>query len=106
MEMSSVRNYDKALKELRRQGKAVLDKARKTAALSAVEADTSLLEVTQKRVADVIVEEGHSAGCDLIVMGTHGRRGLKRMLLGSAAEGVARTSDVPVMLVRQNVANA
>jgi len=39
-------------------------------------------------------------GADLVVMGTHGRRGLKRILLGSVAEMVVRTSPCPVLLVR------
>ena len=37
---------------------------------------------------------------DLIVLGTHGRRGLRRLVLGSDAEAVVRTSPVPVLLVR------
>lgn len=55
-------------------------------------------------------EEGHPAeeilkyaqehGIDLIVMGTHGRRGLNRVLLGSVAEEVVRSANVPIMTVR------
>jgi nucleotide-binding universal stress UspA family protein len=58
------------------------------------------------------IEEGHPAeeilqytrehGIDLIVMGTHGRRGLNRVLLGSVAEEVVRSADVPVMTVRMS----
>ena len=57
-----------------------------------------------------VMDEGHPAeeilqyarehGIDLIVMGTHGRRGLNRVLLGSVAEEVVRSADVPVMTVR------
>ncbi len=39
-------------------------------------------------------------GADLIVLGTHGRRGLARVLMGSDAEQIARTAPVPVLLVR------
>ncbi len=39
-------------------------------------------------------------GCDLIVMGTHGRGGLPRALFGSVAEGVLRRADVPVLVLR------
>ncbi|HYA38367.1 MAG TPA: universal stress protein, partial [Candidatus Methylomirabilis sp.] len=36
---------------------------------------------------------------DVVVLGTHGRRGVERLLLGSVAEGVARLSTVPVLLI-------
>jgi nucleotide-binding universal stress UspA family protein len=41
---------------------------------------------------------------DLIVMGTHGRRGVSRLVLGSVAESVARTAPCPVLLVRSGLA--
>lgn len=50
--------------------------------------------------AEVIVETASNLGCELIVMGTHGRRGLPHLLLGSVAERVVRTSTVPVLTVR------
>jgi nucleotide-binding universal stress UspA family protein len=52
------------------------------------------------RVCDLIVEEARSCRAELIVMGTHGRRGLERLALGSDAELVLRESPVPVLLVR------
>jgi nucleotide-binding universal stress UspA family protein len=63
------------------------------------------LEVTPHMVrglapAEVIVETASNLGCELIVMGTHGRRGLPHLLLGSVAERVVRTSAVPVLTVR------
>ena len=39
---------------------------------------------------------------DLIVIGTHGRTGFNRLLLGSVAEGVVRTASIPVLLIRGN----
>jgi nucleotide-binding universal stress UspA family protein len=50
--------------------------------------------------ADTIVREARKQGADLIVLGTHGRRGVRRLVLGSDAEQVVRTSRVPVLLVR------
>ncbi|MFC3960039.1 universal stress protein [Halovivax cerinus] len=47
-----------------------------------------------------IVEHAESTECDLIVMGTHGRGGIDRLLLGSVAERVVRLSPVPVTTVR------
>jgi len=48
----------------------------------------------------VITEYATEAGADLVVMGTHGRTGLQRYLLGSVTERVVRTSDVPALTVR------
>jgi nucleotide-binding universal stress UspA family protein len=48
---------------------------------------------------ETVVETAVAEHCDLIVIGTHGRRGVPRALLGSVAEGVARRSTVPVLLV-------
>ncbi len=50
----------------------------------------------------VIEETAAEIGADLIVMGTHGRRGVSRLLLGSVAESVARTAPCPVLLVRKD----
>lgn len=47
-----------------------------------------------------IVAYAHETCCDLVVVGTHGRSGLSRLLLGSVAERVVRTSHVPVLSVR------
>lgn len=50
-------------------------------------------------VAHAILDAAERFGADLIVMGTHGRTGLQRVLLGSVAEAVLRRSRVPVMVV-------
>ena len=47
-----------------------------------------------------IVRYAETEDCDLIVMGTHGRGGIDRLLLGSVAEKVVRSSSVPVLTVR------
>jgi len=49
--------------------------------------------------AEAIVQSGADLGCDLIVIGTHGRRGIKSLLLGSVAEAVVRTASTPVLTV-------
>jgi nucleotide-binding universal stress UspA family protein len=51
--------------------------------------------------AEVILEYSHEIEADLIVMGTHGRRGAARMLLGSVAEEVLRRAECPVLTLRQ-----
>lgn len=60
---------------------------------------TALVEGFGSRVADLIVRQAKRWRADLIVMGTHGRRGMKRALLGSDAELVVRYSPVPVLLI-------
>lgn len=62
--------------------------------------ETRVVEAIGTRVADVIVKHAKRWRADLIVMGTHGRRGINRMFMGSDAELVVRTAPVPVLLVR------
>lgn len=88
------------LDRLHEYGQGLLASARTAAGKQNVEADSTLVEVLQGMVADAIVETARRKACDLIVMGTHGRRGWQRLALGSDAEQVARTSPVPVLLVR------
>ncbi len=52
----------------------------------------------------VIAEQAHSWGADLIIMGSHGRTGLQRLMMGSVAEEVFRSSDIPVLLVKEQAA--
>ena len=56
--------------------------------------------VRSTSAAEAITETAAELGCDLIVMGTHGRRGIKHLLLGSVAENVVRCVGVPVLTVR------
>ena len=65
-----------------------------------VRATTVLREMLSGPAAYPIVREARKQGADLIVMGTHGRRGVRRPVLGSDAEQVVRTASVPVLLVR------
>jgi nucleotide-binding universal stress UspA family protein len=54
-------------------------------------------EVLQGQAAPIILEQARVWGADLIVMGTHGRHGLEHLILGSVAEQVIRTSQLPVL---------
>jgi nucleotide-binding universal stress UspA family protein len=64
-----------------------------------LDAESGLVDNFAGRVAEAIVEQAKRWRADLIVMGTHGRRGFDRLLMGSNAELVARYSSVPVLLV-------
>ncbi len=85
---------------LRRGGDAALQRASDLARKGRVRAETRLVESLRDRVAEVIVDEARKWRADLIVMGTHGRRGFSHLVLGSDAELVIRSSPVPVLLVR------
>lgn len=85
---------------LRQRGQGLLDRASQTAATHAVASEARLIEGRVERVSDTIVGEARSADCDLVVMGTHGRRGFGHVLLGSDAERVVRQCPMPVLLVR------
>ena len=62
--------------------------------------DSKNLLIRAGDARDVILQTVEELGADLIVMGTHGRRGISRALLGSVAEMVVRTAAVPVLTVR------
>ena len=83
-------------------GRALLGKAASTAAEASVEADTRLIELDRlgDRIPDVLAREADAWPADLIVVGTHGRRGLSHLFLGSVAEGIVRVASKPVLLVR------
>ena len=92
-------NIGPILDSLRTAGKRRLAGiARRVRGLN-VGAESALVENLGGRVADFIVDEAKHWRADIIVMGTHGRRGVKRMLLGSDAELVIRYSPIPVLLV-------
>ncbi len=98
---ASPRNYRATVTRLRRQGSELLARADDACTAAGVLAKTVLCEMTPAAVADSIVDEAGKLGCDLIVMGTHGRRGVSRLTMGSEAELVVRISQVPVLLVRR-----
>ena len=60
-----------------------------------------LVKLPTEEIGGVILQEAASWTADLIVLGTHGRRGLAHVLLGSVAEQVIRAATVPVLVVRR-----
>lgn len=93
--------YQQVIVSLRDLGKKVLAAAEQTARQQNVPVETQLFETIGGRAADSILEAAKQWPADLIVMGTHGRRGLRRLAMGSDAELVLRRSSVPVLLVRE-----
>ena len=100
VEVASVESYNDTMARLRKYGEHLLSDAASRARDAGVEVQTRQRDATPKRIAQTIVDEAVQAGCSLIVMGTHGRRGFSRMTLGSDAEEVVRSGPVPVLLVR------
>ena len=91
---------DRMMASMREGGKKIIAKGAATAKKQSVTAKTVLLEsVGPRRVADIIVQQARKQRADAIVIGTHGRRGISRMVMGSDAEEVVRGSPVPVVLV-------
>jgi nucleotide-binding universal stress UspA family protein len=93
--------YELILQSVRDVGVKVLEQAVTAAERAGLVCEKKLVETVGGRVADEIVKLAAQWPADLIVMGTHGRRGLKRLALGSDAELVLRLSSTPVLLVRE-----
>jgi nucleotide-binding universal stress UspA family protein len=106
VEMSSAMNSARVRNDLVRYAEELLAKAKQQAAESGVDAETVVTETFSGRAADSICQAVQAKGCDLIVMGTHGRKGLGRLVLGSDAAAVIQDSQVPVLLVRPAAAGA
>ncbi len=85
---------------LRQGGEQIMKRIATLVRKRGFEPQTRIVEAIGMRVADVIVRHAKRWRADLIVMGTHGRRGINRMFMGSDAELVVRTAPVPVLLVR------
>ena len=62
------------------------------------------IRVLKGEAPKVIAQQASAWGADLIIMGSHGRSGLHRLIMGSVAEEVFRASDIPVLLVKQDAA--
>lgn len=90
-----------ALQEaVRHTGERTLAQALKTVQHSGKTAETALLEAGGERIANVLASDAKDWRADLIVIGTHGRSGLNRLLLGSVAEGLVHVASIPVLLIR------
>lgn len=85
---------------LRETGEQLVAKAQAAAQASGLSPESAVLEITGGRAAEAIVAEAKRWQADLIVLGTHGRRGATRLVMGSDAEEIVRTAPAPVLLLR------
>jgi nucleotide-binding universal stress UspA family protein len=97
---------DSMIDSLRQAGRKLLDHARAVAGKHGVTAKSVLSDSRGNTVAAAILTELRRQKADLLVLGTHGRRGVKRLLMGSDAEVVLREARVPVLMVRSPVGPA
>jgi nucleotide-binding universal stress UspA family protein len=98
--MFAATQTDLMLKSLRSAGRKIVAVAKKTAGRDLTSVQAEMVDSRGQPVASVILGYATRVGADLIVLGTHGRRGVARLLLGSDAEQVLRDATVPVLLVR------
>lgn len=77
---------------------AIVDAIEKTAAAKGVK--TTALTAKSDLVSEAIIETAKKEKCDLVVMASHGRRGIKRLLLGSETQLVLTHSHIPVLVLR------
>lgn len=91
--------YERALYKA---GEQILEKALAQVRARGLETETKLIQIVtiNEHAADELVAEAQRWPADLIVVGTHGRRGFRHLLLGSVAEGVIRSAKQPVLLIR------
>ncbi|MFB6131839.1 MAG: universal stress protein [Halanaeroarchaeum sp.] len=90
-------SWDGVSEMLREEGERAIETVTEAAEDAEVAVETALRSGSPSRE---IVRYAEEEACDLIVMGTHGRGGIDRLLLGSVAERVVRSSTVPVLTIR------
>ena len=78
----------------------VLEEAAAMATAAGVPCESELIEFPGQRLGDTVAEAARHWEADLIVVGTHGRRGLGRVILGSGAEQIIRVAPTPVLTIR------
>ncbi len=93
-------NLEAGARRLREIGQDLLQEAESRVRGAGVSAKSALIEEIGVAVGACVVQRAREWPADLIVCGTHGRRGLARLLLGSDAEYIVRHTPVPVLLVR------
>lgn len=106
-EMAFLSGYDQfggasgeLIRVMRQSGAKVLNDAMADAKTAGVQADTMLFDKFGEHLGETVAKAAKLWNADLIVVGTHGRKGIGRLLLGSGAEQIVRLAPVPVLVVR------
>jgi len=86
--------------QLRQAGQAFLEKAAATAKAAGLNPELKVVDSEKKHVSEILADTAEAWKADLLVLGTHGRRGLERLFVGSVAERVVRRATCSVLLVR------
>lgn len=93
-------NYAELQEIIRLNAEKLLTKAQAEVIQAGIPVEAKLIEAKNNRIENVIIEEAKRWQAELIVIGTHGRSGFSRLMLGSVAEGVVRSASIPVLLIR------
>lgn len=97
-------SVEEVLESMRGEGEKVIADAKKKMDQAGISNELSILETraSGERIAEVLVREAKDWPADLIVVGTHGRRGFSHFLLGSVAESIVHIATKPVLLIRSD----
>jgi len=93
-------SIDEYQKTMREAGRKELAKCADRAKAARLKFDTKLVATLTQSVGDVINKEARRWPANLVVVGTHGRRGFNRLVLGSVAEHVIRSAVKPILIIR------
>jgi nucleotide-binding universal stress UspA family protein len=96
-------DYDYLISIYKEEGEKVLQEAADLIKLEpSIKHELILVQLNtfQGRVADVVIDKANELAVDLIVVGTHGRRGFNHLIIGSVAENLMRMANAPLLLIR------
>lgn len=86
---------------VRESGARILSEAADTCRAAGVDAVSTFIDAPGQRLGDSVAKQAREWKADLVVVGTHGRRGVDRLVMGSGAEQIIRMApDIPVLVIR------
>jgi len=97
--------YEDITEGLRKAGGRILADAESLARKEGLTAETRLVEAVGRPAGELIIHAAEEWPADLIMCGTHGRRGLRRIVMGSDAEYIVRHAPVPILLIHHDAGN-